>query len=676
MTTTTNPYFYDPNIKERANPAAFEKIEQILNNIPDLQKNNQILPLVKVITQQTAGEQAVEIPLFFANNDKSQWTITLENGEQLTGEIEHSEEVVLTLPEDLPLGYHTLSLKTGETEESSSLIVTPEKAFQPTLLQQHKKLWGAFLQLYTLRSEQNWGVGDFGDLKQFLANIADYGADFIGLNPIHALFPANPEGASPYSPSSRLWQNIIYIDVNTIEAFKQSKKAQEWFNSAEIQQQLAELRARDYVDYSTVTKLKLTALHFAFEQFSTESQAEFNDFIEQSGESLKIQATFDALHQYFSEQLGQHGGWTDWNEEYQNYQSPKVAEFQQTQAQLIRFYMWLQFIAIQQLSECDNFAKSLNMPIGFYRDLAVGVTNNGAETWADKALFVQEASIGAPPDMLAPNGQGWGLSPMHPHILATRGYQPFIELVRANMKHCGALRIDHILGFARMWWVANGESAKEGIYVRYPLDDLLSILALESQRHQCLVIAEALGVVPEGILESLEQKGIFAYNIFYFEKEGNSYKPLEDYPYQAMTTLSTHDLPTIQGYWKGYDFELGEKFDTYPSKAVVRQLKENRSYDRLNIRTAVEKVMELEPNEVGVTVKFTHQLQRYVAHTDSALFGTQPEDWLNMLEPVNIPGTSTEYPNWRRKLSATTEQIFANKDIQQLLRDINNIRKQ
>ncbi|MEG9498570.1 4-alpha-glucanotransferase [Mannheimia indoligenes] len=671
MTTTINPYFYDPNIQEYANPSAFEKIEQILNAPLNLQKNPKILPLVKVIKEK----QAVEIPLFFANGDKARWKITLENSEQLTDEIEKSEEAVLTLPKTLPLGYHTLSLKTGETEEKCSLIVTPEKAFQATPLQQKKKLWGAFLQLYTLRSAQNWGVGDFSDLKQFLAKIAEYGAAFVGLNPIHALFPANPEGASPYSPSSRLWQNIIYIDINAVETFKQSKKAQEWFNTTDIQQQLSELRASDYVDYSTVTKLKLTALRFAFEQFSTESQAEFNDFIEQSGESLKIQATFDALHQHFSEQLGLHGGWQDWATEYQDYQSPKVAEFQQTQAQLVRFYMWLQFIAILQLSECDNFAKSLNMPIGFYRDLAVGVTNNGAETWADKTLFVQEASIGAPPDMLAPNGQGWGLSPMHPHILATRGYQPFIELVRANMKHCGALRIDHILGFARMWWVANGESAKEGIYVRYPLDDLLSILALESQRHQCLIIAEALGTVPEGILESLEQKSILAYNIFYFEKAENSYKSLEDYPYQAMTTLSTHDLPTIQGYWKGYDFELGEKFDTYPSKAVLRKLKEERSYDRLNIRTAVEKVMELEPNEVGITVKFPHQLQRYVAHTNSALFGTQPEDWLNMLEPVNIPGTSTEYPNWRRKLSATTEQIFANPDIQKLLTDINTIRK-
>lgn len=668
--TTLSSYFYNPNIKEYAKQTAFEKIEKILKAENHLQKNNEILPLVKVITKQ----QAVEIPLSFENPTVAQWQITLENGSSLKGEVS-LEETVLPLPQDLPLGYHTLSVKIDNIEESCSLIVTPEKAFQPNVIKEQKKLWGAFLQLYTLRSKQNWGIGDFSDLQQFLAKIAKQGADFVGLNPTHALFPANPEAASPYSPSSRLWQNIIYIDVNAVEAFKQSEKAQQWFNSSKIQQKLAELRNLDYVDYSQVTSLKLQALFLAFEQFSLSSQAEFEKFIQESGESLKIQATFDALHQWLSEQSGEKGGWTTWAEEYQDYHSPTVAKFQQQQAELIRFYMWLQFLALQQLEGCNHFAKSLNMPIGFYRDLAVGVTNNGAETWADKALFVQDASIGAPPDMLGPNGQSWGLSPMHPHTLQASGYQPFIDLLRANMKHCGALRIDHILGLARMWWVANGESAKDGIYVRYLLEDMLSILALESQRNKCLIIAEALGTVPEGILESLEQKGILAYNIFYFEKEGNGYKPLENYPYQAMTTLSTHDLPTIQGYWKNYDFELGEKYDIYPNKAVFRKLKEERAYDRLNIRTAVENLMELEPNEVGVTMKFTHQLQRYVAHTNSALFGTQPEDWLNMLEPVNIPGTSTEYPNWRRKLSATTEEIFANKNIQTLLDDIHQIRK-
>ncbi|VEI44280.1 4-alpha-glucanotransferase [Actinobacillus equuli] len=307
------------------------------------------------------------------------------------------------------------------------------------------------------------------------------------------------------------------------------------------------------------------------------------------------------------------------------------------------------------------------MPIGFYRDLAVGVADNGAETWADKELFVLDSSVGAPPDIMAPNGQNWGLSPMHPEVLQSRGYQPFIDLLRANMKDCGALRIDHILGFARMWWVAKGDSAKNGAYVRYPLEDLLAILALESQRNQCLIIAEALGTVPKGMLQKLEDKGILAYNIFYFEWDQHGSKPLTNYPYQAMTTLSTHDLPTVQGYWKGYDFDLGEKFGVYPSEKVLNILKQSRHFNKEAIRQAVEKVQDLAKDSEGVNLQFVHQLQRYVADTNSALFGTQPEDWLNMLEPVNIPGTSNEYPNWRRKLSHTINEIFNHEQINQLL---------
>ena len=464
--------------------------------------------------------------------------------------------------------------------------------------------------------------------------------------------------------------NIVYIDVNAIEAFQQSQEAQAWFNDAETQRQLAEQRAKDYVDYTQVMNLKLHGLRLAYSAFCSQDQTAFEQFIAQNGEALKIQGTFDALHSWLSAQFSEQWGWNFWAEQYHDYHSPAVAQFQAEQSDLVRFYMWLQFVAQQQLQQCNLLAKELEMPVGFYRDLAVGVADNGAETWADKELFVLDASVGAPPDIMAPNGQNWGLSPMHPEVLQARGYQPFIDLLRANMKDCGALRIDHILGLARMWWVAKGDSAKNGAYVRYPLDDLLAILALESQRHQCLIIAEALGTVPKGMLEKLEEKGILAYNIFYFEMDANGSKPLENYPYQAMTTLSTHDLPTVQGYWKGYDFDLGEQFGVYPSKKVLNILKQGRKEAKEKIRQAVENVQELANTDTNVSKEFTHQLQAYVADTNSALFGSQPEDWLNMLDPVNIPGTSMEYPNWRRKLSHTIEEIFANTEINQLLETI------
>ncbi|WP_373818620.1 4-alpha-glucanotransferase [Glaesserella sp.] len=628
-------------------------------------KRQQYLPFVKVVKQN----EPISIALFEYSQHIHQWQLTLEDGQYFNGEVADNQ---IHLPRDLPLGYHQLQFG----QDHCRVIVTPETAFQPEALQQQKKLWGAIVQLYTLRSEQNWGVGDLGDLQQFLTYIAQKGGDFVGLNPIHSLFPANPESASPYSPSSRLWQNIIYIDVPAIEAFQASKAGQKWFKTKKVQQQLAQMREKDYVDYSQVMALKLQGLHFAYEQFKQQDQREFEQFIAESGEPLKVQGTFDALHQWLSSQFEEQWGWNSWQTEYQDYRTDRVAQFQTEQHDLIRFYMWTQFVAQQQLKACNQLAKTLKMAVGFYRDLAVGVANNGAETWADKELYVLGASIGAPADMLAPQGQNWGLPPMHPNVLQQRGYQPFIDLLRANMKDCGALRIDHVLGLTRLWWVLNDRPAVEGVYIRYPLEDLLSILALESQRNQCLIIAEALGTLPEGILEALEARGVLAYNIFYFEFEHGESKPLANYPYKAMTTLSTHDLPTVKGYWQEYDFELGEKYNIYPSEETLAYLKQSRSDHKKAFRKAIEASgQELEADSDDISQTFNHQLQSYVADTHSVLFGTQPEDWLNMLEPVNIPGTSGEYANWRRKLALSTNDIFTDPMVDKLLVTIDNKRK-
>ncbi|MDP8079557.1 4-alpha-glucanotransferase [Phocoenobacter skyensis] len=663
-----NPYF----INERGEhcypaPEVYQKIATLLGEPAP----TRLIPFVKVISQN----EAVTLDLIFAKNEAvtEQWQLRLESGEQQVGSITEGK---IILPCDLPLGYHTLTIVADGSPLECRIIVTPKTAFQPEQLQQGKKLWGAILQLYTLRSEANWGIGDFGDLQQFLIKIAEQGGDFVGLNPIHSLFPANPEAASPYSPSSRLWQNIIYINVNNIEAFQQSEEAQQWFHSEETQRILTEIKAQPYVNYAQVMQLKLTGLQFAFAKYVTQDQTEFEQFIAEQEESLQVQGTFDALHQWLSEQNEEQWGWDYWAEQYQSYHSSAVQQFKEEHSYQVRFYMWLQFVAQQQLAQCNEQAKQLGMPIGFYRDLAVGVSANGSETWADKELYVLDASVGAPPDIMAPQGQNWGLSPMHPDVLQQRAYQPFIDLLRANMKHCGALRIDHILGFARLWWATKNAPAKDGAYVRYPLEDLLSILALESQRHQCLIIAEALGIVPEGMLDALAQKGILAYNIFYFEFDWYGSRHLHEYPYHAMTTLSTHDLPTVKGYWQHYDFELGEKFGVYPNLEILQKLQHDRTYAKQRIREAVENSGQpLERGDGYLSQQFTHQLQSYVANTNSALFGTQPEDWLNMLEPVNIPGTSNEYPNWRRKLSKTTEEIFADENIRMLLQNINTKRR-
>lgn len=676
------PYFFDERgVKKTASEKIKHSLFKAFNG--NTQARETPIPTVNIFYQH----QPCFLPFHLADKKHpltGTWQLQLENSNQIiSGKIKARG---ITLPQDLPLGYHQLQLKTVDKTFNCTIIIAPERCYQPQAVIEQKRLWGTFLQLYTLKSAHNWGIGDFGDLKDFIQQIAPYQADFIGLNPIHSLFPANPNSASPYSPSSRRWLNIAYIDINQLAEFQQSDEAQTWFHSAEIQQQLSELRTQDWLNYEQIIPLKLKGLRFAFAKFQQNMTAcaapAFIEFVQKGGESLQVQATFDALHQHLSAQFADQWGWDFWEKAYQDYHSAAVQQFRETHKTDIEFYLWLQFVADQQLAECDAICRQQNMRIGMYRDLAVGVSPNGAETWNDKQLYCLNASVGAPPDVLGPQGQNWGLTPMNPHVLKQQAYRPFIELVRANMSHCGALRLDHIMSLLRLWWIPKGDSAVNGAYIRYPVDDLIAILALESQRHQCLIIGEDLGTVPKEIVSKLKNAGILSYKIFYFEfdEQGKS-RDLQHYPYQAMTTLSTHDLPTINGYWRGYDFELGEKFGVYPNSNILAILKQDRVNAKAKILQRLqEHNIEIAPEiseqlNSPVNTAFIHCLQTYVANVSSGLFGFQPEDWLGMTEPVNIPGTSTQYANWRRRLSVNLEEIFTDKDIQALLKEVNLIRK-
>ncbi|MDG6895130.1 4-alpha-glucanotransferase [Volucribacter amazonae] len=674
------PYFQtETGVKQHIADQVKQKLFNALNGKHKTQSIP--LPNVKVFSQH---KQPYFVKLTGLNKHyQAKWQLVLENGKQITGKVKRN---AIQLPNDLPLGYHQLTLNGQKKQYTCRIIISPHQCYQPQVIQQKQKLWGTFLQLYGLKSKQNWGIGDFADLKQFIQHFSHYQADFIGLNPIHSLFPANPDLISPYSPSSRRWLNIAYIHVNEVAEFQQSPQAQDWFNSETIQQQLAELRNLAWIDYPQVIKLKLTGLRLAFNQVKTTLQqnplSDFAQFIQTNGEALQQQATFDALHHHLTQQSHLLGGWDSWAEAYQDYHSPAVQQFRQQYADEVLFYAWLQFLAEQQFAQCQQLCSQKGMSIGLYRDLAVGVANNGVETWQNQSLYSLNASIGAPPDILAPQGQNWGLAPMNPHSLIQQGYQPFIDLLRANMQHCGALRLDHIMALLRLWWIPKGDTAHNGAYIRYPVDDLIAILALESQRHQCLIIGEDLGTVPKEIIKKLADAGIFSYKIFYFEfdQQGQN-RDLQDYPYQSMTTLSTHDLPTINGYWQGYDFTLGQQFGVYPDPKILKQLKQDRINAKKQIlqrlrqhQIAIEQGID-ESLESKVTKTFTHQLQSYVAKVNSALFGFQPEDWLNMREPVNIPGTSFQYANWQRKLTAEIDEIFNDPTIQQLLITVNQARK-
>ncbi|HIF9501329.1 TPA: 4-alpha-glucanotransferase [Photobacterium damselae] len=660
----------------------------------------EVLAPVKVIR---AGEpMQVELHLgASARVSDFSWRLETEQGEVFEGwlqsqlvtdERDECQPLVFALPNDLAWGYHklTVSRKRRKSPYEMTLIVTPTACYKQTELLNNKKLWGTSVQLYSVRTQHNWGIGDFGDLKQLVADIAKNGGDFVGLNPIHSLFPANPEGASPYSPSSRRWLNVIYIDVSSVCEFAQSDAAQQLVGSHEFQQRLAEARQSNWVNYSEVACLKMAALRLLFDTFvtrhlekNTERAKQFLNFVEQGGESLLHQAAFDALHALLKSQDDTMWGWPVFPESYRHFDNQAVQTFIQENQHEVQLYMYLQWLADCQLAEVQELAEEKGMVMGLYRDLAVGVCDSGAETWAQHGELCLDVSVGAPPDILGPLGQNWGLPPLNPEVLVERAYQPYIDLLRANMRHCGALRIDHVLGLLRLWWIPKGESAKAGAYMYYPVEDLLAILALESHRHQCTVIGEDLGTVPDEIVDKLATAGVHSYKVFFFEtaEDGGYFSP-RHYPDQSMAALCTHDMPTLRGFWHCDDLKMGSELGLYPDQDALNGLFDSRAESKQRILDSLDWHGYLSQNigrnaaYVPMDSKLSEGMQLHLAAGASALLSLQLEDWLEMDKPVNIPGTVDEYPNWRRKLSTTLDDLFTRQDIIDLTRRLTEARQQ
>lgn len=614
-------------------------------------------------------------------SDDYRWQLVSEQGQHYDGTLSAGES--LALPAELPEGYHQLTLSTSRQQWQTRIIIAPARCYLPPALAQGEKRWGALVQLYTLRSARNWGIGDFGDLMQMLEQVAAHGGDFIGLNPLHALYPAQPEHVSPYSPSSRRWLNVLYIDINQIDEFTHSDAAQRWWHSAPTRKALKQARSAAFVDYRAVTTLKLTALRFAWQHAQPQltRQPAFQQFLAEGGDALRYQAAFDAIVAARSQQHPDEWGWEKWPSGWQQAQQPEVQQWCAQHEDDILFWSWLQWLAQQQFAACWQRSQQLGMAVGLYRDLAVGVAQHSAETWQDPQLYKLGASVGAPPDPLGPLGQNWALPPLDPHVLRARGYQPFIDLLRANMRDCGALRIDHVMALLRLWWIPYGESADKGAYVAYPVHDLLAILALESQRQRCMVIGEDLGTVPQEIVSLLRDRGIFSWKVLMFEcGEDGQFRPPAAYPRQSIASASTHDLPTLSGFWHAADLQLREQLGLFTKRSMLKAAIAERDGQRKALLKAMSEAQAIDArskNSAGqrLTPALNQGVHRFLAFTDSALLGLQPEDWLGMETPVNVPGTVAEYPNWRRKLRVPLEKLFSYRKVQRLLAIVNEGRK-
>jgi 4-alpha-glucanotransferase len=633
------------------------------------------LPIVQVL-RTGAGAPAIELVLPTGTDDIT-WHLTLEGGRERTGRRTAfgSLELIsarsfdgtsferrrLLLEGELPWGYHRLTIEPGDA--SMLLVITPRQCWLPPALAEGRRLWGIAAQLYLLRSGADWGTGDFGDLGKLVQLAADHGADVIGLNPLHAMFPDDPEHASPYSPASRLLLNILNIEVNAVPELLHCPEVRDLIASEAFRRRVQACRAKHLVDYAEVTAIKLSVLEKLFDARRGSADPTrwraFEGFRHERGEMLERSCLFLALREHFASEDPSHADWHEWPEEYRDPGSAAVERFAAENRHRLDFLAWLQWLADEQLCAAAATARDRGMAVGLYRDLAVGADRAGAETWADATAVVSGAQVGAPPDIHNPAGQNWGLPPFHPRALREEGYRSFIQLVRANMRHAGGLRIDHAMGLLRLYWVPEGQQPSAGAYVRYPIEDLIGILALESHRHRCLVVGEDLGTVPEGFRERMAEANILSYRVLFFEQdaETGAFLPPSAYPEPALATVGSHDLPTLRGWWEGRDLDLKEQLGLFPEPGEAARQRKMRERDWMNLLEALSRERLLSDNEEPDMPTLARAAHAFIARTPSVLAMAQIDDLTDEADPVNVPATSDEHPNWRRRLSMTLEEL-------------------
>jgi 4-alpha-glucanotransferase len=611
--------------------------------------------------------------------------IELEEGERIElsapdlsmGRAETLAGVAVTrIPVELdhhcPHGYHRLYYLGDDPAQGCDcqLLVAPRTSWQPPLLAEGGSVYGVTVQLYTLRSERNWGMGDFTDLAELVRQSASQGVQVVGLNPLHALFPANPLHYSPYSPSNRAFLNVMYIDPQAVPGYVDCEAARSLVESGDFQARLAALRDAHFVDYQGVADCKLPVLETLYRHFveqeltaATEAARAFEAWCERRGEALRLHATYDTLHEHFLRQDLQIWGWPVWPEEYRDPHSDAVSVFAAEHADRVRYHQFLQWCAFEQLRTAQSVARGCGMAVGIYLDLAVGIDLNGSQVWSNQSAFCLQASAGAPPDELARSGQDWGFPPLDPRDLQASAYRMFVEDLRANMSVCGAVRFDHAVSLLRLWWIPRPGGAANGAYVNYPLQDLLGVLALESERNHCLVIGEDLGTVPEELTEVMEQNHLFSYKVLYFEKVGDRMEAPADYPREAVAAVTTHDLPTLASWWDGSDIELRAELGLLGDGSVVEEMRAARRRDRQQLLDALVAAgcWQGERDAAALTemtTEFSAAVHRFLASSRSAVMLVQLEDLMEMLSPVNVPGTFENHRNWQRKLRWSLEGLF------------------
>ena len=564
--------------------------------------------------------------------------LIMEDGEARTVALAATPNGLSFIAPETP-GYHRLEFAGRQV----TVAVAPPRALTVEDAAPGRTLWGTTVQVYSLRGERAEPFGDFGALATFAAAAGRRGASALAISPVHALFLADERRYSPYAPSTRLFLNGLYADPAAM--FGATDDGGE--------------AGGDLIDWATAIPAKRDRLRKAHDAFQTEAdgprRADFNAFCKAGGADLHQHAVFEALHdRFFTESEAR--GWQDWPEAFHDPDRPAVIAFAAANADAVDFHLFLQWLADRSLAAAQSAAKDAGMAVGLIADLAVGMDAGGSHAWSRRADILNGLSVGAPPDLFQPTGQDWGIAAFSPQALKRSGYTAFLATLRAAMRHAGGMRIDHAMGLRRLWMVPQGGLSKDGAYLTYPFEDMLRLIKLESHRACAIVVGEDLGTVPEGFRETTGEAGVMGMRVLWFEREDGGFTSPDRWSKDAMAMTSTHDLPTVAGWWKGRDIDLAVELGDM-NEAERRA---GREADRTALWTAF--------TDAGVATSVEPPAHSPEAVVDGAALFTAAtpcelalipvEDLLGLVEQVNLPGVVDGHPNWRRRLPDTPDALL------------------
>lgn len=618
--------------------------------------------------QDRAGEKAVP-PLLTADYGQplplNTWlqpgaacTVLLEDGSELDLRLDANA----ALPGMLPVGYQQVKVE----GQHFTVAVAPPRCYGvgDALEVDKPRAWGIGVQLYSLRRPHDGGFGDTEALEAFVRAAGERGADAVAISPMHAMFSSDPTRFSPYSPSSRLFLNVLYAAPGAVLGEQALNAA---LSRANLDATFKALESQDLVDWPKAAEAKLRLLRTLHEDFSRGDhplRQDFASFRQKGGEALADHCCFEA-RQAECARRGEPQDWRQWPQDWRDPRSATVAAFAKEHADDIEFYAFGQWLIARSLERVQAAAKASGMRIGVIADLAVGADGAGSQAWSRQEELLAAVTVGAPPDILNRAGQSWGISAFSPEGLKRHGFRAFIEMLRANFAHAGGLRIDHVLGLNRLWVIPQGAEPTEGAYLQYPLDDMLRLLALESYRHKAIVLGEDLGTVPEGLREKLAARSILGMRVLLFEqKSTGQFKPLLEWPDNALATTSTHDLPPLKGWWQTNEIDWSRRLELIDEK-TEREWRETRVKEK----SGLEQILREDPQNFSderqdpdPADRIIDASVRFVGHTPAPLVLLPIEDALGLVEQPNLPGTVDEHPNWRRRLSGTGAQLLDQPD--------------